>query len=107
MSRSPSAVMPGTRQTGTAATWAQDPAAASTAALPRISPELVDVLTEIITRIRGQDGTVPLVTAYDAGTVENCRSAVRRRPGASSYPRMYHDGATTGLVLRVALWLPV
>jgi hypothetical protein len=30
-----------------------------------ISPELADVLSEIICRIRGQDGTVPLVTAYD------------------------------------------
>jgi hypothetical protein len=30
-----------------------------------ISPELADVLSEIITRIRDQDGTVPLVTAYD------------------------------------------
>jgi hypothetical protein len=30
-----------------------------------ISPELADVLSEIITRIRGKDGAVPLVTAYD------------------------------------------
>ena len=30
-----------------------------------VSPELADVLSEIICRIRGQDGTVPLVTAYD------------------------------------------
>ena len=30
-----------------------------------ISPELADVLSEIICRIRGDDGTVPLVAAYD------------------------------------------
>jgi hypothetical protein len=30
-----------------------------------ISPELADVLSEIVTRVRGHDGTVPLVAAYD------------------------------------------
>jgi hypothetical protein len=33
--------------------------------LPVISPELADVLSAIITRIRGGDGAVPLVVAYD------------------------------------------
>jgi hypothetical protein len=31
----------------------------------------------------------------------------RGSPGALSCPRMYHDGAIAGPVLRVALWLPV
>ena len=35
----------------------------------------------------------------------NCYPLVRRGPGSSWFPRMYHDGASTGLVLRVALWL--
>jgi len=41
------------------------PSKTDTERLLVISPELADVLSEIITRIRGQDGTVPLVTAYD------------------------------------------
>jgi hypothetical protein len=30
-----------------------------------ISPELTEVLAVVVARIRGQDGAVPLVTAYD------------------------------------------
>jgi Phage integrase family len=41
------------------------PSKTDTERLLVISPELADVLSEIITRIRGQDGAVPLVTAYD------------------------------------------
>jgi integrase len=41
------------------------PSKTDTERLLVISPELADVLSEIICRIRGQDGTVPLVTAYD------------------------------------------
>jgi hypothetical protein len=41
------------------------PSKTDTERLLVISPELADVLSEIITRIRDQDGTVPLVTAYD------------------------------------------
>jgi hypothetical protein len=41
------------------------PSKTDTERLLVISPELADVLSELITRIRGQDGTVPLVTAYD------------------------------------------
>jgi integrase len=41
------------------------PSKTDTERLLVISPELADVLSEIITRIRHQDGTVPLVTAYD------------------------------------------
>ena len=41
------------------------PSKTDTERLLVISPELADVLSEIITRIRSQDGTVPLVTAYD------------------------------------------
>jgi len=41
------------------------PSKTDTERLLVISPELADVLSEIITRIRGKDGTVPLVTAYD------------------------------------------
>ena len=41
------------------------PSKTDTERLLVISPELADVLSKIITRIRGQDGTVPLVTAYD------------------------------------------
>jgi hypothetical protein len=41
------------------------PSKTDTERLLVISPELADVLSEIITRIRGQDSTVPLVTAYD------------------------------------------
>ena len=41
------------------------PSKTDTERLLVISPELADVLSEIITRTRGQDGTVPLVTAYD------------------------------------------
>jgi hypothetical protein len=41
------------------------PSKTDTERLLVISPELADVLSEIITRIRGQDSTVPLVIAYD------------------------------------------
>jgi Phage integrase family len=41
------------------------PSKTDTERLLVISPELADVLSEIITRIRGQDTAVPLVTAYD------------------------------------------
>ena len=41
------------------------PSKTDTERLLVISPELADVLSEIITRIGGQDGAVPLVTAYD------------------------------------------
>jgi hypothetical protein len=41
------------------------PSKTDTERLLVISPELADVLSEIITRIRGQDDAVPLVTAYD------------------------------------------
>ena len=41
------------------------PSKTDTERLLVISPELADVLSEIITRIRGQDATVPLVTADD------------------------------------------
>jgi hypothetical protein len=41
------------------------PSKTDTERLLVISPELADVLSEIITRIRDQDSTVPLVTAYD------------------------------------------
>ena len=41
------------------------PSKTDTERLLVISPELADVLSEIITRIRGQDASVPLVTAYD------------------------------------------
>jgi Phage integrase family len=41
------------------------PSKTDTERLLVISPELADVLSEIITRIRGRDGIVPLVTAYD------------------------------------------
>jgi hypothetical protein len=41
------------------------PSKTDTERLLVISPELADVLSEIICRIRGDDGTVPLVAAYD------------------------------------------
>jgi Phage integrase family len=41
------------------------PSKTDTERLLVISPELADVLSQIITRIRGQDGAVPLVAAYD------------------------------------------
>ena len=41
------------------------PSKTDTERLLVISPELADVLSEIICRIRGDDGAVPLVTAYD------------------------------------------
>jgi hypothetical protein len=41
------------------------PSKTDTERLLVISPELADVLSEIIVRVRGQDGTLPLVTAYD------------------------------------------
>ncbi len=41
------------------------PSKTDTERLLVISPELADVLSEIICRIRGGDGTVPLVAAYD------------------------------------------
>jgi hypothetical protein len=41
------------------------PSKTGTERLLVISPEPAGVLSEIITRIRGPDGTVPLVTAYD------------------------------------------
>jgi Phage integrase family len=41
------------------------PSKTDTERLLVISPELADVLSEVITRIRDQDGSVPLVTAYD------------------------------------------
>jgi hypothetical protein len=41
------------------------PSKTDTERLLVISPELADVLSEIITRIRGDNGAVPLVAAYD------------------------------------------
>jgi hypothetical protein len=41
------------------------PSKTDTERLLVISPELADVLSEIICRIRGDDGAVPLATAYD------------------------------------------
>ena len=41
------------------------PSKTDTERLLVISPELADVLSEIVTRVRGDDGTVPLVSAYD------------------------------------------
>jgi integrase len=43
------------------------PSKTDTERLLVISPELADVLSAIITRIRGADGSVPLVVAYDYG----------------------------------------
>jgi hypothetical protein len=41
------------------------PSKTDTERLLVISPELADVLSEIVTRVRGDDGAVPLVAAYD------------------------------------------
>src|SRR5262249_60325180 len=43
------------------------PSKTDTERLLVIAPELADVLSTIITRIRGFDGSAPLVAAYDYG----------------------------------------
>ena len=67
------------------------PSKTDTERLLVIGPELADVLSAIIPRVRGSDGAVPLVAAYDTTSASGtrrcrcCSSADRR--GAPAHPR--------------------
>ena len=88
------------------------PSKTDTERLLVISPELADVLSEIITRIRGQDGTVPLVTAYDyhertcvANTPDRsrcCSSRHLRRTSASTTASRCYSSAVADRAIRRA-----
>ena len=84
------------------------PSKTDTERLLVIAPELADVLSTIITRIRGSDGSVPLVVSYDYGQktwnppmplLFQWRSGLENRPLSASAIRKFLNLAlaSTGL----------
>jgi integrase len=77
------------------------PSKTDTERLLLVSPELADVLSAIVTRIRRPDGAIPLVAAYDVR--ENCgtRRCLLFQRSIGSENRAYTPTAIRKLLIRV------
>jgi hypothetical protein len=78
------------------------PSKTDTERLLVISPELADTLSAIVSRVRGQDGTIPLVVGYDKNErvynppmplLFQCRRQLEHQPVSETSLRKYLDHA--------------
>ena len=92
------------------------PSKTDTERLLVISPELADTLSAIVSRIRGQDGAVPLVVGYDKNEriynppmplLFQCRRQLEHQPVSETALRKYLDHALAAIGATTAGGIPL